>query len=59
MKILYFILGLSFLIFFHEFGHFLFAKLFKVYVYEFSIFMGPKIAQKKIGKQSIVFVYCQ
>ncbi|MGI6377981.1 RIP metalloprotease [bacterium] len=50
MKILYFILGLSFLIFFHEFGHFLFAKLFKVYVYEFSIFMGPKIAQKKIGE---------
>lgn len=50
MRIVYFILGLSFLIFFHELGHFLFAKLFKVYVYEFSIFMGPKLFQKKIGE---------
>lgn len=50
MKIVYFILGLSFLIFFHELGHFLFAKLFKVYVYEFSLFMGPKLLQKKIGE---------
>ena len=50
MRIVYFVLGLSFLIFFHELGHFLFAKLFKVYVYEFSIFMGPKLFQKKIGE---------
>lgn len=50
MKILYFIIGLSFLIFFHEFGHFLAAKLFGVYVYEFSLFMGPKLFQFKIGE---------
>lgn len=50
MRIIYFLLGLSFLIFFHELGHFIFAKLFKVYVYEFSLFMGPKLLQKKIGE---------
>ena len=31
----------------HEFGHFLFAKLFKMTVNEFSIGFGPKIIQKK------------
>ena len=31
----------------HEFGHFLFAKIFKITVNEFSIGFGPKIIQKK------------
>lgn len=31
----------------HEFGHFIFAKLFKMGVEEFSIGFGPKIFQKK------------
>ena len=31
----------------HEFGHFLFAKLFKMTVNEFSIGFGPKILQRK------------
>lgn len=31
----------------HEFGHFIFAKLFKMTVNEFSIGFGPKIVQKK------------
>ncbi len=31
----------------HEFGHFIFAKLFKMGVNEFSIGFGPKIVQKK------------
>ena len=35
----------------HEFGHFVFAKLFGVYVYEFSIGMGPKLLSKK-GKET-------
>lgn len=48
MTLLYFILGLSLLIFVHELGHFIFAKLFNVYVYEFSMFMGPVVYQKKI-----------
>lgn len=33
----------------HELGHFLFARLFKVYVQEFSLFIGPKIWSKKFG----------
>lgn len=31
----------------HEFGHFIFSKLFGVYVYEFSIGMGPKLLHHK------------
>ena len=42
-----FILGLIVLI--HEFGHFLFSKLFGVYVYEFSIGMGKRLWFKKKG----------
>lgn len=34
----------------HEFGHFSFAKLFKVKVNEFSLGMGPKIISKKKGE---------
>lgn len=46
MVVLAFIIGilvLLFLITLHEFGHFIMAKIFKVYVYEFSIGFGPKI----------------
>ena len=39
-----FILGIIVLV--HEGGHFLFAKLVGVHVYEFSIGMGPKVIQK-------------
>ena len=39
------ILIFSFLIFIHEFGHFITAKLFGVKVNEFAIFMGPKLFQ--------------
>ena len=42
---------LGFLIFIHEGGHFLTAKLFKVKVEEFSIGFGPKIFSKK-GKET-------
>lgn len=34
----------------HEFGHFAFAKLFKVKVNEFALGMGPKIISKKKGE---------
>jgi regulator of sigma E protease len=50
MTLVYFLLGLSLLIFVHELGHFIFAKMFNVYVYEFSMFMGPVLYQKKIGE---------
>lgn len=47
LTILYFALILGLIVFVHEFGHFFFAKLFGIYVYEFSLGMGPKIFQKK------------
>ena len=43
MSIVLALLALSFLVFFHELGHFLTAKIFKVGVLEFSIGMGPRI----------------
>lgn len=43
------LLGISFIISFHELGHFLFLKLFKVYTPTFSLGIGPKILSKKIG----------
>ena len=51
MTVIIFILVLGGIIFIHEFGHFTFAKLMGVYVYEFSIGMGPKIFSKK-GKET-------
>ncbi len=50
MTLLLFILILGAVIFVHELGHFLFAKLCGIYVYEFAIGMGPKILSKK-GKK--------
>lgn len=38
------------IIFVHEFGHFLTAKLFKVRVNEFALGMGPRLFGKKIGE---------
>ena len=43
------IFGLGFLVFFHELGHFLAAKLCHVGVLEFSIGMGPRIFSRVIG----------
>lgn len=43
------ILGFGFLVFIHELGHFLVAKLFKVKVECFSIGMGPKVIGFKKG----------
>lgn len=43
MTIIYFILVLSITVCVHEFGHFLFAKRAGIYVYEFSIGMGPRL----------------
>ena len=42
-------LGLGFLVFFHELGHFLAAKLCHVGVLEFSIGMGPRVLSRVIG----------
>ena len=43
MTIIYFILILGTTVFVHELGHFIFAKKYGVYVYEFSIGMGPRL----------------
>ena len=50
MGIIFAILIFSFLIFIHEFGHFITAKLSGVQVNEFSMFMGPAIWKKQIGE---------
>lgn len=50
MFVFYSILLFSFLIFVHEFGHFITAKLSGVQVNEFAIFMGPAIFKKQIGE---------
>jgi len=47
LSILWFILILGSIVAIHEFGHFIFAKLANIYVYEFSIGMGKKIFGKK------------
>jgi regulator of sigma E protease len=52
--ILSFILVLGLLIFVHEFGHFIFAKLFGVRVLKFSLGFGPKIVGKTIGETEYV-----
>lgn len=49
-NLLLFLVALSLLIFIHELGHFIFAKLFNVYCMEFSLGMGPAIFSKKIKK---------
>lgn len=47
INLLLFVLILGTIVFVHEFGHFLFAKITGVYVYEFSIGMGPKLISWK------------
>ncbi len=43
MTIIYYILVLGITIFVHELGHFIFAKKAGIYVYEFSLGMGPTL----------------
>ena len=50
MSVLFAILLFSFLIFIHELGHFVAAKLSDVQVNEFSMFMGPAIFKKQVGE---------
>ncbi len=47
LKVLVIILMFGIIVFVHEFGHFLFAKLNKIKVNEFAIGMGPAIAKWK------------
>ena len=43
MTLIYMILILGIIVFIHEFGHFIFAKKAGIYVYEFSLGMGPRL----------------
>ena len=43
------LIGITSIIVFHEFGHFIFCKLFKVYTPTFSIGIGKKLYTKLIG----------
>lgn len=44
------LLGIGFIIGFHELGHFLFCKMFHIRTPSFSIGFGPKLISKKIGE---------
>ena len=50
MMVIYAIIVLGILIFVHEFGHFIIAKLFNVKVEKFSLGFGPKLFGKQIGE---------
>ncbi len=49
------ILVFGFLIFIHEFGHYIFARIFKVTITEFSIGMGPKLVWYESKKTGIKY----
>ena len=50
IKIVQFLLSLSILVLFHEFGHFLFAKCFKARVEKFYMFFNPWFSLFKFKK---------
>lgn len=44
------LVGLGFVVFFHELGHFIMARLVGVDVEEFSIGWGPRLVSRRLGK---------
>lgn len=55
MTLIYFIFVLGVTIMIHEFGHFLFAKKAGIYVYEFSLGMGPRIFHFKRKNDETIY----
>lgn len=49
------IIGFSLIILFHEFGHFVFAKLSRMHVLEFFIGFGPKLLKFRSGKSGTMY----
>lgn len=49
------LLVFGFLIFIHEFGHYIFARIFRVTINEFSIGMGPKLLKYTSKKTGICY----
>ena len=56
MTLIYMILILGVIVFIHEFGHFIFAKKAGIYVYEFSLGMGPRLF--KFNRKNDETDYC-
>ena len=54
MTILAFVITLGLVVIVHEAGHFLFCKLFGVYVKTFSIGIGPKLLRRRWGETEYV-----
>ena len=54
-NLLLFIFILGVIVAIHEFGHFIFAKIMGVYVYEYAIGMGPKLFSFKPKKSETVY----
>lgn len=52
--IFYILLAITILVFIHELGHFLFAKLFGMRVEKFSVGFPPKVFGKKVGETEYV-----
>ncbi|MFV0249956.1 MAG: M50 family metallopeptidase [Bacilli bacterium] len=55
MSFIYFVIVLGITILIHELGHFIFAKKANIYVYEFSIGMGPKIFSYKRKNDETIY----
>src|SRR5574344_1935145 len=55
MTLIYFIIILGITVLIHEFGHFIFDKKAGVYVYEFSIGMGPQIFKFKRKNDDTIY----
>ena len=58
LKIIYVIFAIlvfEVLVLIHEWGHYHFAKLFKVKIREFSVGMGPRIAYRRSKKTGVLF----
>lgn len=55
LTFIYFILVLGITVFIHELGHFIFAKKAGVYVYEFSLGMGPAIFKHQSKKSETLY----
>ncbi|MCD6413501.1 MAG: RIP metalloprotease RseP [Elusimicrobia bacterium] len=54
MNIIYIIIAFSFVIFFHEFGHFILAKILGIKVEKFSIGFGPALIKIKKKTQYVL-----
>ncbi len=57
LYILLAILAFGFLIFIHELGHYIAARIFKVTIYEFAIGMGPRLAWYQSKKTGITYSF--